>query len=116
MYLGRIFLTLMLMVIRSGYYLNNQMEKRALLAQPPEVTTSIQEIKLSARPLISEIQKLSGRVKQVVRTVPHQEVRNDCVIGLLHDSVQNCPHLPFGTRLNFQVLQLLYTFYFSVVV
>lgn len=87
MYPGRIFLTMILIVIRRGYYLNNQMEKRALLAQPPEVTTSIQEIKLSARPLMSEIQKLSGRVKQVVQTVPHQEVRNDCVIGLSYDSV-----------------------------
>jgi hypothetical protein len=66
---------MMLVVTRRGYYLNSQMEKRALLAQPPEVTTSIQEIKLSARPLISEIRKLSRRVKQAVHQVPHQEVR-----------------------------------------
>jgi len=85
MYSGRIFLTLILIVIRRGFYLNSQMEKRALLAQPPEVT-SIEEIKLSARPLISEIQKFSGRVKQVVQTVPHQEVRNDRVYDLLYGS------------------------------
>lgn len=66
------------------------MEKRALLAPTPEVTTSIQEIQLSAKPLISEIQRLSGRVKQAVQTVPHQEVRNDCVFRLFWDSVQNC--------------------------
>ena len=50
-----------------------------MLAQPPEVT-SIQETKLSARPLVSEIGKLSRRVKQAVHQVPHQEVRNHCLI------------------------------------
>lgn len=75
---------------RRGYYLNSQMEKRALLAQPPEVTTSIEENKLSGRPLISEIQKISRRVKQAVHRVPHQEVRNHCSIGFM-----------FGTRASF---------------
>ncbi|KAG0622480.1 hypothetical protein M758_3G100400 [Ceratodon purpureus] len=65
------------LLIAGGYYLNSQMEKRALLAQPPEVTTSIEEIKLSARPLISEIRKISRRVKKAVHQVPHQEVNEE---------------------------------------
>ena len=74
---------MMLVVTCRGYYLNSQMEKRALLAQPPEVTRSIQEIKLSARPLVSEIRKLPRRLKQAVHQVPHQEVRNHCLIDFL---------------------------------
>lgn len=65
------------LLIAGGYYFNSRMEKRALLAHPPEVTASIQEFKLSAKPLISEIQKLSTRVKQAVHQVPHQEVNEE---------------------------------------
>jgi hypothetical protein len=50
------------------------MEKRAQLLQPPEVTTSIGEVKESARPLIKEIQRIPRRVKKLIAKLPHQEV------------------------------------------
>ncbi|XP_073393167.1 K(+) efflux antiporter 2, chloroplastic isoform X2 [Physcomitrium patens] len=66
----------MALLIAGGYYLNNQLEKRALLMQPPEVT-STQELKTTTKPLVSEIRKISRRVKQVILKLPHQEVNED---------------------------------------
>lgn len=56
-----------------GIYLNNRMEKRALLSEPPPTITSI-EVPQSVRPLIKEIQSIPKRVKKLIEKLPHQEV------------------------------------------
>jgi len=50
------------------------MEKRALFAEPPTTTTSIEEVRQSARPLLKEIRKLPKRMKKLIEKLPHQEV------------------------------------------
>jgi len=67
----------MALLLAGGFYLNKSMEKRAQLLQPPEVTTSIGEVKESARPLIKEIQRIPRRVKKLIAKLPHQEVNEE---------------------------------------
>ncbi|CAK9860697.1 unnamed protein product [Sphagnum jensenii] len=67
----------MALLLAGGFYLNKSMEKRAQLLQPPEVTTSIEEVKESARPLIKEIQRIPRRVKKLIAKLPHQEVNEE---------------------------------------
>lgn len=50
------------------------MEKRALFAEPPTTTTSIEEVRQSARPLLKEIRKIPKRMKKLIEKLPHQEV------------------------------------------
>ncbi|CAK9258254.1 unnamed protein product [Sphagnum jensenii] len=67
----------MALLLAGGFYLNKSMEKRAQLLQPLEVTTSIGEVKESARPLIKEIQRIPRRVKKLIAKLPHQEVNEE---------------------------------------
>lgn len=50
------------------------MEKRALFAEPPTTTTSIEEVRQTARPLLKEIRKIPKRMQKLIEKLPHQEV------------------------------------------
>ncbi|XP_024388628.1 K(+) efflux antiporter 2, chloroplastic isoform X2 [Physcomitrium patens] len=64
------------LLLAGGVYLNNRMEKRAILSEIPPTTTSI-EVQQKGRPLIKEIQKLPKRVKKLIEKLPHQELNEE---------------------------------------
>ncbi|XP_024380474.1 K(+) efflux antiporter 2, chloroplastic isoform X2 [Physcomitrium patens] len=64
------------LLLAGGAYLNNRMEKRALLLETPPSTTSI-EVQQKGRPLIKEIKKIPKRVKKLIEKLPRQELNEE---------------------------------------
>ncbi|PQQ14660.1 K(+) efflux antiporter 2 chloroplastic [Prunus yedoensis var. nudiflora] len=59
-------------------FYTNRAERAAQLIQQPEVmTTSIEEVSSSAKPLVRELQKLPRRIKKLIDMLPHQEVNEE---------------------------------------
>ncbi|XP_060671544.1 K(+) efflux antiporter 2, chloroplastic isoform X2 [Ziziphus jujuba] len=53
-------------------------ERSSLLIQQPDViTTSIEEVSSSAKPVVRELQKLPKRIKKLIAMLPHQEVNEE---------------------------------------
>ena len=83
-------------VVCRGVYLNNRMEKRALLSEPPPTTTSI-EVQQGGRPLLKEIQKIPKRVKKLIAKLPYQEVALSVFSFIFRlPSSEHCSHLFHG--------------------
>ncbi|KAH0980309.1 hypothetical protein GBA52_007486 [Prunus armeniaca] len=59
-------------------FYTNRAERAAQLIQQPEVmTTSIEEVSSSTKPLVRELQKLPRRIKKLIDMLPHQEVNEE---------------------------------------
>ena len=43
--------------------------------QPTSVVSGIEEVTMTARPLVREVKKISNKVKSLIEKLPHQEVR-----------------------------------------
>ncbi|KAM2157162.1 hypothetical protein ACFX1R_042766 [Malus domestica] len=56
------------------FYANRVERATQLLQQPDVITTSIEEVSSSAKPLVRELQKLPRRIKKLIDMIPHQEV------------------------------------------
>lgn len=48
-------------------------ERVGQLFQPDIITTSIDEVSTTARPLVKQIRKLPAKIKKLVEMLPHQE-------------------------------------------
>uniref|UniRef100_A0A2N9HFD3 RCK N-terminal domain-containing protein n=1 Tax=Fagus sylvatica TaxID=28930 RepID=A0A2N9HFD3_FAGSY len=60
----------------------NRAERNAQLLQPPDViTTSIEagmeEVSSSTRPLVQQLRKIPKRIRKLIATLPHQEVKEE---------------------------------------
>ncbi|XP_048421937.1 K(+) efflux antiporter 2, chloroplastic-like [Pyrus x bretschneideri] len=59
------------------FYANRAERATQLLQQPDVMTTSIEEVSSSAKPLVRELQKLPRRFKKLIDMIPHQEVNEE---------------------------------------
>uniref|UniRef100_A0A0D6QSU0 RCK N-terminal domain-containing protein n=1 Tax=Araucaria cunninghamii TaxID=56994 RepID=A0A0D6QSU0_ARACU len=55
-------------------YVNNRMDRGIQTMQPAGVVSGIEEVTITAKPLVREMRKISNRVKSLVEKLPHQEV------------------------------------------
>lgn len=56
----------------------NRAERNGQLLQPPDVvSTSIEEVSSSAKPLVQQLRTLPKRVKKLIDMLPHQEVNEE---------------------------------------
>ncbi|BFI28459.1 K+:H+ antiporter [Marchantia polymorpha subsp. ruderalis] len=65
------------LLLAGGAYVNNRLEKRAMLPPAPEYSSSIQQVTADPKPIIREIKKLTNRVKEMVDKIPSQEVNEE---------------------------------------
>ncbi|KAJ7962350.1 K(+) efflux antiporter 2, chloroplastic-like [Quillaja saponaria] len=59
------------------FYSNRSERSAQLLQQPDVVTTSIEEVSSGAKPLVRQLQKLPKRIKNLIASLPHQEVNEE---------------------------------------
>ncbi|XP_009347856.2 K(+) efflux antiporter 2, chloroplastic [Pyrus x bretschneideri] len=59
------------------FYANRVERATQLLQQPDVITTSIEEVSSTAKPLVRELQKLPRRIKKLIDMIPHQEVNEE---------------------------------------
>ncbi|KAK1261095.1 hypothetical protein QJS04_geneDACA001932 [Acorus gramineus] len=52
----------------------NRTEKGAPLLQQPDIATGIEEVTLTAKPLVREIRRVPKRLKRLIEKLPHQEL------------------------------------------
>ncbi|KAK9144955.1 hypothetical protein Sjap_004858 [Stephania japonica] len=61
-----------------GTFLINRVEKNTqLLQQPDIISTSLDEVSSTAKPLVREIRRLPRRVKKLIEMLPHQEINEE---------------------------------------
>lgn len=63
----------MLIYHRLTFYTNRAERSNLLLQQPDVITTSIEEVSSSTRPVVRQLQKLPKRFKKLIAMLPHQE-------------------------------------------
>jgi hypothetical protein len=66
-------MTFLLCVYNRALFINRA-EKSAQLTQQPGITTSIEEVTSTAKPIVREIRQLPQRIKKLIELLPHQEV------------------------------------------
>ncbi|KAK7274515.1 hypothetical protein RIF29_15607 [Crotalaria pallida] len=68
-----------LLLMGAGFaFYSNRAERNAKLLQQPEVVTStVEEVSLSAKPLVRQLQKLPQRIKKIIASLPEQEVNEE---------------------------------------
>ncbi|XP_022757268.1 K(+) efflux antiporter 2, chloroplastic-like isoform X2 [Durio zibethinus] len=59
------------------FYANRAERSAQLLQQPDVITTGIEEVSSSAKPLVRQIQKFPKRLKKLVAMLPHQEMNEE---------------------------------------
>lgn len=65
---------------RSGFYYrfviynNRSGRSTQLLQQPDVISTTVEEISVSTKPLVRQIQKLPKKLEKLIAMLPHQEV------------------------------------------
>ncbi|KAF3441316.1 hypothetical protein FNV43_RR15229 [Rhamnella rubrinervis] len=59
------------------FYANRAERNSLLLQQPDVITTSIEEVSSSARPVVRQLQKLPKKIKKLIAMLPHQEVNEE---------------------------------------
>jgi hypothetical protein len=52
----------------------NRVEKSNQSFQQPGITTSIEEVTSTAKPIVREIRQFPQRIKKLIELLPHQEV------------------------------------------
>lgn len=56
--------------------MSNRAEKNYQLLQQPDLMTSIEEVTLTAEPMVREIRRFPRRLKKLIALLPQQEVDN----------------------------------------
>ncbi|KAM6584849.1 hypothetical protein CsatB_011851 [Cannabis sativa] len=59
------------------FYSNRAERGAQLLQQPDVITSSIEEVSLSAKPIVRQLQRLPKRIKNLIEMLPHQEVNEE---------------------------------------
>jgi hypothetical protein len=59
---------------RVTFYSNRAERSSQLLQQPEVITTTVEEVSSSARPLVRQLKELPNRIKKVIASLPDQEV------------------------------------------
>ncbi|KAH9324123.1 hypothetical protein KI387_004301, partial [Taxus chinensis] len=67
----------MLLLSAGAVYVNNRMERGIQVIQPTSVVNGIEEVTMTARPLVRELRKISNQVKILIEKLPHQEVNEE---------------------------------------
>ncbi|CAA0842603.1 K(+) efflux antiporter 2- chloroplastic [Striga hermonthica] len=60
-----------------AFYVKRRERFHQLFHQPDIISTSIDEVSTSAKPLVKEIRKLPAKVKKLMEMLPHQEVNEE---------------------------------------
>ncbi|GFP93020.1 k(+) efflux antiporter 2 chloroplastic [Phtheirospermum japonicum] len=60
-----------------AFYVNGGEKFRQLYQQPDIITSSIDEVSTTAKPLVRQIRKLPAKLKKLVEMIPHQEVNEE---------------------------------------
>ncbi|KAE9605425.1 hypothetical protein Lal_00024955 [Lupinus albus] len=68
---------LLLMGAGLVFYSNRAERSAQLLQQPEVVATTVDEVSLSAKPLVRQLQKLPQRIKKIIASIPKQEVNEE---------------------------------------
>lgn len=58
---------------RMVFYVNRGERVRQLFQQPDIITTGIDEVSTTAKPLVRQIRKLPAKLKKLMEMIPHQE-------------------------------------------
>lgn len=58
---------------RIAFYYNRGERVGQLLRQPDFITTSIDEVSTTAKPLVRQIRNLPAKMKKLMEMLPHQE-------------------------------------------
>ncbi|OIW02062.1 hypothetical protein TanjilG_21111 [Lupinus angustifolius] len=68
-----------LLLMGAGFvFYSNRAERTAQLLQQPEiVATTVEEVSLSAKPLVRQLQKLPQRIQKIIASLPEQEVNEE---------------------------------------
>ncbi|XP_047070915.1 K(+) efflux antiporter 2, chloroplastic-like [Lolium rigidum] len=66
-----------ILLLGAGALFINRAEKSAQLTQQPGITTSIEEVTSTAKPIVREIRQLPQRIKKLIELLPHQEVNEE---------------------------------------
>lgn len=66
-----------ILLLGAGALFINRSEKSAQLTQQPGITTSIEEVTSTAKPIVREIRQLPQRIKKLIELLPHQEVNEE---------------------------------------
>jgi hypothetical protein len=65
---------------RATFYSNRAERSSQLLQQPEVITTTVEEVSSSARPLVRQLKELPNRIKKVIASLPDQEVGSSSVL------------------------------------
>ncbi|KAL3618654.1 K(+) efflux antiporter 2, chloroplastic [Castilleja foliolosa] len=60
-----------------AFYVNGGEKFRQLYQQPDIITSSIDEVSTTAKPLVRQIRKLPAKMKKLMEMIPHQEVNEE---------------------------------------
>ncbi|KAL3649543.1 K(+) efflux antiporter 1, chloroplastic [Castilleja foliolosa] len=60
-----------------AFYVNGGEKFRQLYQQPDIITSSIDEVSTTAKPLVRKIRKLPAKLKKLMEMIPHQEVNEE---------------------------------------
>uniref|UniRef100_A0A0E0PFY0 DNA mismatch repair protein MSH3 n=1 Tax=Oryza rufipogon TaxID=4529 RepID=A0A0E0PFY0_ORYRU len=66
-----------IVLLGAGAFFLNRAEKSSQLFQQQEITTSIEEVTSTAKPIVREMRKIPQRVKKLIELLPHQEVNEE---------------------------------------
>ncbi|RDY13130.1 K(+) efflux antiporter 2, chloroplastic, partial [Mucuna pruriens] len=68
-----------LLLIGAGvvFYANRTERGAQLLQQPEVITTTVEEVSSSAKPLVRQLQELPRRIKKIIASLPDQEVNEE---------------------------------------
>ncbi|KAL5215531.1 hypothetical protein ABZP36_006932 [Zizania latifolia] len=70
-------LVLGIVLLGAGAFFLNRAEKSSQLFQQQDISTSIEEVTSTAKPLVREIRKIPKRVKKLIELLPYQEVNEE---------------------------------------
>ncbi|KAF7844630.1 K(+) efflux antiporter 2, chloroplastic-like [Senna tora] len=75
--LPKVVLALLLMGAGVAFYANRAERNSLLLQQPEVITSSVEEVSSSAKPLVKQLQRLPKRIKKIIASLPQQEVNEE---------------------------------------
>ncbi|KAL5214875.1 hypothetical protein ABZP36_004027 [Zizania latifolia] len=70
-------LVLGIVLLGAGAFFLNRAEKTSQLFQQQDITTSIEEVTSTAKPIVREIRKIPKRVEKLIELLPRQEVNEE---------------------------------------
>uniref|UniRef100_A0A0D9WBC2 DNA mismatch repair protein MSH3 n=1 Tax=Leersia perrieri TaxID=77586 RepID=A0A0D9WBC2_9ORYZ len=66
-----------IVLLGAGVFFLNRAEKNSQLFQQQGITTSIEEVTSTAKPIVREMRKIPKRVKKLIELLPHQELNEE---------------------------------------